>query len=391
MREKWKTLGIESSGQIALVLDASESAQPYWPEIKQLAQTLVQRLSGRERCQVFFFGNPQAHDTKDFSTQSESWYQANHRRASLITPVYEALKENAEIKIVALGAGPIFDLEDWLDTPILTRTRFVVFGDTTLTGDLWAECNPELQPLQELLGWLDNAIMDIAIGGPGVMPFRWDNAAYFWDGDRLRAQTLSLRGHTDKDFGSGQPENTPESYRALTIRAGFLCADEAEPQAMIIRYTGDIQVCTLDSTEPFDELLETCDEWSILTDLEAGTFALCVEDGHYPCPICAKAHDAQDLRCPEDAARRKAPGKLVYPSLEQAGLRGLILLRDRGYQVEFCAYPGPMLRLGESIAVFADRMTYPELYGLIAGTWHKTGDRLSPYLKVDANIYAIFL
>lgn len=361
MIERWLTLRLESSGRIAFVLDASESAQPHREGISRLTLDLLNVLPKTRQAQVFFLGNAEPLAAAEFARQGRRWYQANSGRASIISPVFERLQKEEDTTVVVLGAGKIFDLEDWRDTPLLQRTVFVRWGEAPLTGGLSEEWEPSLEQLRMRL---DNPITRVELPGRVGMPFFWDNDAYQWEGDKLVA----------------------ERAKKFAVRVGLLVAPK---QAESLRYEGLVTLADggkrLITLEPCDPPALASD-WKVLTQEEGETFRQCVREGKYHCPICTREHGASELRCEEGGLL----GTPIYPTL--AGLRGFVLLRDVGGQVKFRCHGCAALRIGkEAVAVRSGGYADVYRYDAVSGVWCKSGERVKQYQLLEEETYAILL
>lgn len=362
MREEWLTLRIESSGRVAFVLDASESARPHWESIRSLTLELLDVLPMTRQARVFFLGNPEPFAAAKFARQGRRWYQANSRRASIISPVLERLEKEVETTVVVLGAGKIFDWEDWQNTPLLQRTVFVRWGEASLTGGLSEEWEPSLEQLRMRL---DNPVMRVELPGQRWMPFFWDNDAYQWDGEKLVA----------------------ERAKQFAVRVGYLVgpkeqADNLPCQAVATLADGGKRPITLEPCHP----PKTGSDWKVLAKAEAEVFRQCVREGKYRCPICGRGHPASQLRCEEEGLL----GTPIYRTLE--GRRGFVLLRDFGGQVKCRCHPCAALRVTqETVAVRSGGYAAVYCFDTASGVWRKSGERLKQYHPLEEQTYAILL
>jgi len=356
MNERWLTLQMESTGRVALVLDGSANADTHWPAISRLVRDLLDVLPKTVQPTVYFLGNPEPYEASDFARDCGRWYQENNRRASLLGPVLERLEGEQETTVVVLGAGRVFDAEDWLGTPLEERTFWVRFGEVPLTGGLCREYAPSLEQLRLRL---DNPVVRVELSAHGAMPFFWDNDAYHWDEAKLVAEK------------AGQ----------WTIRAGFLGAMDKEPQAVAMLSNGETRSMALNPCEPCRPM----SDWQSLTPQEAETFRQCVREGQYRCPICGGLHPASQLRCEEGGIL----GTPIYPSL--AEVRGFVLLRERSGQVQFCLHPCAALRLGEqAVAVRSGGRAEVYRFDAAAGEWCQDEECLKQYHPIGET-YAMVL
>ncbi len=125
---------------IVFVLDASASAEPFWSRVVTTLHKLAAPLLDSARVQVAFLGSSQAYPLDQFMAHPDEFRNQNAGRTSLITPTYALQRETDERAIfVVLGAGSIFDMADWSDTPSLINTVFVSPDDAPLTEKPWQE------------------------------------------------------------------------------------------------------------------------------------------------------------------------------------------------------------------------------------------------------------
>lgn len=361
MKELWLTLRTEPTAHIALVLDASKSAQQYWQDISTLARDLIEALPATAQMKVFFLGNPHAYPAANFSRQSNQWHQENLGRVRLMGRVFEQLENEAETSVVVLAAGRVFDAEDWVKTSIGKRTIFVRFGNVALTDKRYPEWEPSLEQLRLRL---NNPVKQVEILVRGAMPFFWDNDAYQWDGAQLVANEA----------------------KQFAVCVGFLLAPTShQRQTKSLCYEA---VATLANGEKRTMPLKPCEpcfpvyNWQDLTPQEAKTFRQCVrEQGRYYCPVCGNLHDASKLRCDKDD-ESAVLGTLIYPTL--TNWHGIVLLREVGGQVKFCLYPCAALRIHDDIvAVRAHGQAEMYRFDAASGSWCKSGKRMAQYQKVE--------
>jgi hypothetical protein len=356
MNEHWIQLRAESGGPLTLVLDTSESAAPHWGAIRDLAGALNDALPAEIPKRLMFLGSGEEYDPAEFATQFDRWRQSNDARGSLITPVFETLQAKEVGDVLVIGAGRIFDLDDWSGTPLLERASFASLG-APLAGENRTEVFPSLEELRQRF---DSRIARVEIGFPAGMPFDWDNPAYRLDGTGLVA----------------------EGAESLSTAVGFLAAGDAPPRAVATVASGGARSLALQPYEPRPPVFD----WQQLTLAESERLRECVRARRYRCPFCGGEHADSAVRCPCDPP----PGRLVYPTL--VDVRGIVLLRDFAEQVRFHVHPCPALRLaGDVVAVRVAGQA--ELYGLDAatGVWRRSGRQMPAYYWLGDRTYALVL
>ena len=122
-------LGVASAGEAVVMLDASHSARPHQRKIFELAQHVLGQLPGSVGRKLYFLGNSEPYDPAQLSTRSAQWLHENFGRTSLLGPVMRRLDPSAPTKIIVLGAGRIFDLDDWAEHPLFARLALVACGE----------------------------------------------------------------------------------------------------------------------------------------------------------------------------------------------------------------------------------------------------------------------
>jgi hypothetical protein len=125
---------LNAARDVIFVLDASASAEPFWPRMLTAIRKLTAPLLDWARLQVTFLGSSEACPLDRFLAQPAAFRSRNLGRASLIAPTY-SLQRSVEgpAIFVVLGAGKIFDLADWSDTSLLANTLFVSPAGESLT------------------------------------------------------------------------------------------------------------------------------------------------------------------------------------------------------------------------------------------------------------------
>jgi hypothetical protein len=342
-REVWLEFTGVQLRSVALIVDASQSAAAQWDAIHRYAGDLIRRLSSVAHLRLFFLGNASPFDAAEFETKGNIWHDENMRRASFITPIFTALENEAagdSSSLIVLGAGRIFDLADWQDTPLLQASRFISFGDSLTQG----LCLEEELTADALAGQLCSALAQVSIGANGAVPFFWNNPDYQWEQDCLRLKTANTVAHS-------------------AVRIGWLCAPDATPQATITLQNGHSSQHELGDCAP---LPVKC-RWQSLTQSEAATME-------------------QQLDSPSPNGQR-----LNYPTLQ--GRQGIVLLRNGNKGATYCHLPCPALRLPneQAVALWDNASRRAEIMRFNDGNWTRSGEALSPYHPVAENVYAIVL
>jgi hypothetical protein len=293
-------------------------------------------------------------------------YREHSGSASLISPVLEALAKQPEIACVVLRAGRIYDLEDWVNTPVAGRLVLVDFEESPVPDSDFFECRPtvgeivESGPLRARLGSPER----VEVFGTGIMPFFWDNPAYRFIDSKLVAERV-------------------ENWRVF---CGVLCLSEGDIKARAIVRGNSTRA--VEMTFPS----YSCEEiWQRLSHNEAVVFRQAIQDGRFDCPICKKhTHSSQHTRCPNDDKRLL--GSIVYSSITPRSGLGFALLRESGDDVEFSYHDCQALRVGEeNIAVRSEERTCVYEFDGASRTWQIGRQPFKQYQSVRDGIYAIVL
>ena len=177
LHQRTATLTLAGAGQVVLVLDASQSAEPLQNQIAWLAGQLLSQLPGGSCPRLYFLGNSEPYAASQLGARAASWFEENRPRASLMTPVLEAPDLDRGATIVVIGSGTVFDLEDWADTPLSEHLLMVSVGES-----LQAQArrvrevgNPDPAQLVEMV---HDPVVKVTVSGEGFMPTWWDNPGY---------------------------------------------------------------------------------------------------------------------------------------------------------------------------------------------------------------------
>jgi hypothetical protein len=351
-------LTIAAGGSLALVLDASESAVDQQGAISTLVTSLLTALPARVTGQLFFLGNPRPYPPGDFPLKASAWFAENRGRASILAPVAEVLAGMPEAPVAIIGAGPIFDLEDWADSPLLARATLVAMGESLQGGaDLALEITTPSS--NDLFQRVYDPVTTVRIGGAGFMPLAWSHPG----------------------------------YKLANVAGAFmLVAERQEDFNTTVRYLGEAQaVATLASGQTRDVALvpapaPIADEtMGQLTPAEAAIFSAALRREAFPCPCCGQAHPWDTLIC---LAGSTILGKPVYPAL-QAAAGHFVLLRADGDAVAYRVHPADVLPLGDGrVAVREGKRA--TIYAQIAERW--TVERtLEAYQALEGGAHVILV
>ena len=355
-------------GRAVLVLDASGSAAAHRAEILAVARDVLGDVPKDMVRHVFFLGNPAPYPVSDFAVHAPAWFDENQGRASLLAPLWETAVADAPDVVAVIGAGPIFDLDDWTHHPLFGRVLLMAVGDS-LQGSRRLADEIASASAQDLLRRIYDPATRKEIGGPGFMPTSWDNPRYeLVSGDG----GVSLRAERIDDYA---------------VRLRFFAQRDAGVSVTTDRQSGRQTVEGL-SAAPAGP--DTARESLRLTPDEVRLFRKAANTERFQCLCHGTQHEWHELRCVEGASIR---GELVYPSIE--GLKGFVLFRVDGDEVWVSSHASQALRLTASQVAVRPRAEYGRAcvyqYDEAAGTWRDTKQELAPYHRIGSDTYAVLL
>lgn len=359
-------LRVAGAGRVALVLDASESAARDQQRVLSLATDLLSALPASVERLLFFLGNPTPYSADLLAARGSQWCAENRNRASLVTPIFERLSRDAGTAVLLIGAGPVYDLEDWQDTPLAQRLLLAAVGESLQDG---ARVGEEItDPIaQELLYRFHDPITSVRFTGPGFMPLFWNNPDYRV---AVTEGAVSLTGERLADFTIGF-RCLLEAGGAVQAMAGRASSRET-PLALLPVDTAPFPPCPTGQ----------------LTPTETAIFRHAAAHEAFTCPSCGKEHGWATLVCYAGASILGDP---VYPSL--AGQQtGFVLLRTRPDAIWYQVQPFGILRLGGGrVAVKEGQRAVVYAFDEPSSRWQKTAETLPAYHPVGEGTYAILL
>ncbi len=368
LREVHGRIQMMASAKVILVLDGSESATSCQAAISRLVLAVLRDLPARVERALYFLGNATSYDSGRVTTDLSQWFRENQGRLSLIAPVFEHLNELEDLRIIIIGAGRIFDLEDWKGTRLLERTVLITMGESLQERKVAEELvRPEPAELRRRL---DDPVARVQISGRGFMPTAWDNSGYHMA--RLE-EGVALVGPCLPDY-------------SLTV---IFLADSAERSVItIVRASGDQSVVPIQS-EAAQRPAEHTVRW--LGPQEVQAFEQAVRQQAFKCPYpdCGKFCRWNALRCYQQGGF----GHLVYPSLEKHQVKGFVLFRRESKGISFRPVGRSVLRLTADKVVLKWEGSKPRIhrYDAEAGQWRETEETFECYHRMGANVYAVFV
>ncbi len=264
---------------------------------------------------IYFLGNSRAHAPEQFLAQADTWLRENAGRGSFISPIFESLADQPDAVVAVAGAGPIFDLPDWRGHPLAENAVWMKVGPVGLTNGVYPE---ETYTCEQLAERLNNPTVRVEIGGPGVMPIRWDDPAFRWEGERLVGSKTSG-----------------------TFTFGALTPEEGRVKAAVVMSNGSRRELELTTAEEPPR-----PDWIKMPHGEFMLLRQCLNKNRFQCPLCKQEHAAGKLRCDSN-------GELpLFPTLESMKKGGFVLIDAGAWETRLRPHPCPVLAISsESVAV----------------------------------------
>lgn len=366
MDEHFIELNSPESETIVVVLDASESAENDRPTIVEFAKKIFQRTPAEVKKRLFFLSNPQEYDIDKFEENIPKWLKQNSKRGSFITPILSQIK-NA--KIIIIGSGIIYDLEDWTTNEISKKLIFVKTSES-MRGDLEIGIEIDRDSFDGQLSRIHNRILSVKISGNGFVPYYWDNPDY------------SIPDEGDIVLEASKSDNFSVKIAAFgeNIKASVVKVEGTENIPMI---------ATL-KPEQFDiiHLIENYGiNWEKLENGEETTFKEHISSGKIVCPKC-KNPISGALRC-NNSEHGNLLGRPIYESLKKC--RGFIIFKEGPEGVYYKQYASKVIKIGNiSIARNKRNKAVISRYDYQSKKWVDLED-LPTYFQLKEGYYVSFV
>ena len=347
--------------RLCFVLDASDLAASSRNKALQLLAEMQQLIPRFQDHKVMFLGSGVVASAGDLIKEGARLFQANDKRLSCITPVYESAEP--DFRFVILAVSPIFDLQDWRDSLQLSRSVFVNLGTESLTGGLAVEMPPDSARLMDLA---QSPLSRVTIRSASHLPVSWTNAEYHLDKDLAlhakSAKTFSLRFCVAGPKAELIADCLFESGHHESVSANRSLVPEVDPG------------------------------W---TRIESGQDATivreCIRQKEFLCPYCRSLHPRDELKC-------KVPGQFlptsVFTTLSGDPPCAFVLLKiDDSGRVDISRIERSVLLLGEGrAAILVDRYPQITVFDTSSLSWKVTEERFEQFQFVErVKAYAICL
>lgn len=123
----------DQNESIALIIDTSSSASS---NLKQAQETAHEIFSmGLKQVQLFMLGSPEQILPETLRHPLPPGVSQQAQACSLIAPIMEKLvRDEQKHRVIIIGSGEIFDLDDWIDDPHVEGWLLVRTGELSLQG-----------------------------------------------------------------------------------------------------------------------------------------------------------------------------------------------------------------------------------------------------------------
>jgi len=308
---------VNTSEDLAIVIDASESALKDSDVILKIATQLFDRLPSGINKRLFFLSNSQPYDYKKLAQSYKSWYRENSMRGSFISPILEHLEP---CKVIVIGSGPIYDLQDWTNYAH-TPNLFFVMTTESLRGNISIGREVQRDQLFDLISDLNTPVSTVEISGAYFMPYYWSNPGY----KLILSEVNCLQGSNLENY------SISVAYFGSEVTA---------------KHKGGLN----EGVEYLTEL-EHCEmlQWFELKKEEVAILKNAIQGHSYDCLYGNHRHNADELICDGDGT--SILGKPVYQSLNNK--KGFVLMRCTESSAKYYWHPNPVIRLDIGLVAHA--------------------------------------
>jgi mRNA-degrading endonuclease RelE of RelBE toxin-antitoxin system len=363
MEEQFIELNSPEFETVVVILDASESAEKDWPTIVELAKRIFQKTPAEVKKILYFLSNPQEHDIEKFEDNVGIWRKQNNKKGSFITPILNQIKD---AKIVIIGSGIIYDLDDWTTSEISKKIIFVKTSES-MRGNLEIGTEIERDSFDGQLLNLHNRILSVKISGEEFLPYYWDNPGYSisFEGD-IALKSSNIMNYSIKIATFGKNIN-----------------------AFVEKVEGNEKIAlTFIDTNPPDiiNIIENYGmKWEKLEKDEIEIFKKHIKSEKVQCPFpsCGKEITGP-LKC-DNQAHGRLLGRPIYNSLKN--IKGFVILKDCVEGVYYKPYTSEIIKIDErKIALNKKSKAVIRRYEPSMKKWVEQED-LKPYFPLTGGYY----
>jgi hypothetical protein len=348
---------------VIVILDASESAEKDWSVIVELAKKIFLKTPAEIEKKLFFLSNSQEFEIKKFESNVGKWWKQNCKKGSFVTPILNQVKNG---KIIIIGSGIIYDLEDWIPSEISKRLFFVKTSES-MRGDLEIGTEIDIDSFDGQLSNLYNRILSVKISGDDFLPYYWDNPDYSLTfGDDITLNSTKSKNFSIRIAAFG--ENIKASVEKGEGTENFaLQSHETELPGII-------------------NLIENYGmKWQKLEKDEIETFKHHLISEPVTCPSCGNVI-TRSLKCNNQDAHGTLLGWRFYRSLTK-NKKGFVIFKDCTDGVFFKEYVSDVIKIGdETVAINKKSKAVISRYNAHTKKWEEQED-LKLYYPLTGGYY----
>ena len=363
MEEQFIELNSPEFETIVVIVDASESAEKDWPTIVEFAKKIFQKTPSGIQKKLYFLSNPQEYDIDKFEENVGAWRKKNNKKGSFISPIFSKIK-NA--KIVIIGSGIIYDLEDWTSNPLSQKIIFVKMSES-MRGNLEIGTEIEKDSFDGQLLNLHNRILSVKISGPEFMPYYWDNPGY----------SISFEGEISLKSSNLENYSVKIASYGNNIKAAIEKVEGSEK----------ISLTRIEIESPdVIHAIENCGmKWEKLGKDEIEIFKNHIKSEKVQCPFpsCGKEITGP-LKC-DNQEHGKLLGLPIYKSLKN--IKGFVIFKESADGVYYKPYTSEIIKIDDGkVALYKRSKAVILRNEPITNKWVEQGD-LKTYYPLKGGYY----
>jgi len=364
MEEQVLSYASPESDTLVIIVDASESAEKDWPAIVDLTKKVIQKTPAGIEKKLFFLSNSQEYNIQKFEENVGEWRKKNCKNGSFITPI---LSQISKARIVIIGSGIIYDLDDWALNQISQQMTFLKLSES-MRGDLDIGTEIEKDMFDGVVANAQNSILSMSIYGSDFMPYYWDNPGY------------SVSPENNYSLKASKLENYSINMAAFgkTIKSSVETTEGCS----------EISLIKNESLKPdIVHLIEQyAVKWKKLEKDEAVIFKNHIRSEKVICPVSnCKKEITGALRCDNQVIHGRLLGWPIYKSLNN--LKGFVFFKDCQEGVYYKPYPSEIIKIGEmAVALNKKSKAVVLRYDPITHSWMEYED-LKPYYPLKEGYY----
>lgn len=367
--EQCACLDAKTLQKIVLILDASESAREHQDTIIRLADEVMEKLGTQIERRLCFLGCPDLYSADALAANSAIWFAENQRRASLVSPIFDSIAGDDGTGVVIIGAGPVYDLDDWEGTGLLQNTLLANVGESlqSTEGEVTEISDPTPQ---QIVHHVHDPPVRAMITCSGFAPVTWTNFAYRLD---IRKDGFALVADNVNNYG---------------IELKYRCLGQTEVEAEITCASGRVAHMPLRCADPAQIVVGSSGH---LTQQEVEIFRKAARREPFTCPHCGGQEEWNCLKCLHDQGGAFL-GRPIYTSLDHAGTKGFVVLEEGPEGISYRSASSGILALSpERLAVADGARVIIYRFDESQSKWIGTSDTMEQYSRLREGGYAVHI